>query len=842
MNDCGHCHDDPRRAEVRARHLNGLDYVEVELFDAAGAPLPAPKLQLHFLRAAPPTLEPENIVIEGGRRVFGKDIRILAVHPPSDESDDSVEVEVNQSGDFSSYRLRLVERDEHGEERTPAGFDQRYTEAELNFKTSCPSGLDCRPDAATETPAATEPAISYLAKDYASFRRLMLDRLAVVMPEWRERHAADLGIALVELLAYVGDQLSYYQDAVATEAYLQTARRRISVRRHARLVDYTMHEGCNARTWVCVETDHDFALPVDDFFFVTACDQLRSRGAVLEESQLDDVRAETYEVFEPLSERGTADLHFRAARSRIELYTWGNQVCCLPVGSTRATLADPGAALNLRAGMVLLFEEVIGQATGDPADADAAHRHAVRLTKAESGRDALFDQPIVEIEWDSRDALPFPLCLSTELPAPECRRIDNVSVAYGNVLLVDHGRRKRETLGPVPVLEVAGECACDGGIAESIATADDFRPTLASFPLTFRQPLRRNAPASALLAQDPRQALPALSLALIADPSLPAGARPKRAKLQANTWSARVDLLASDGDDPHFVVEIDDEGVAHVRFGNDRIGRRPDAGSTFAATYRVGNGLAGNVGAQAITHLVLRDRREGGVISVRNPLPARGGTAPEPVEQVKLLAPHMFRERRLRPITADDYARLAEEHPAVQRGAAGLHWTGSWYAVEVAVDAFGAAEAPAPLLSEVDRFLHRYRRIGHDVQIESARHVPVDLVLRVCVEPHYSRGHVEQALRDRFSNRVVGQGERGFFHPDNLTFGEGIAVSTLMAAAQAIAGVRHVRVVSLARWGVPASAIDDGVLALGPMEIAQLDSDPNFPDRGRLTLIMEGGR
>ena len=63
----------------------------------------------------------------------------------------------------------------------------------------------------------------------------------------------DLGITLVEVLAYVGDYLSYYQDAVATEAYLDTARQRISVRRHARLVDYLMHEGCNARAWVCVQ-------------------------------------------------------------------------------------------------------------------------------------------------------------------------------------------------------------------------------------------------------------------------------------------------------------------------------------------------------------------------------------------------------------------------------------------------------------------------------------------------------------------------------------------------------------------------------------------------------------
>ena len=49
--------------------------------------------------------------------------------------------------------------------------------------------------------------------------------------------------------------MSYFQDAVATEAYLGTARRRASVRRHARMLDYPMHEGVNARVWVAVRAE-----------------------------------------------------------------------------------------------------------------------------------------------------------------------------------------------------------------------------------------------------------------------------------------------------------------------------------------------------------------------------------------------------------------------------------------------------------------------------------------------------------------------------------------------------------------------------------------------------------
>jgi len=33
-----------------------------------------------------------------------------------------------------------------------------------------------------------------------------------------------------------------------------------------------------------------------------------------------------------------------------------------------------------------------------------------------------------------------------------------------------------------------------------------------------------------------------------------------------------------------------------------------------------------------------------------------------------------------------------------------------------------------------------------------------------------------------------------------------------------------------------------GVLTLGPFQIARLDNDPNFPENGRLTLDIRGGR
>ena len=190
------------------------------------------------------------------------------------------------------------------------------------------------------------PEIDYLAKDYASFRRLMLDRMAVLMPHWQERNAADLGVALVEALAYSADQLSYQQDAVATEAYLGTARKRISVRRHARLMDYFMSEGCNARTWVhlCVSADviavspNDPAIPVG----TKITTQIPSQEIVI----ADDPRI--YEQAEIIFETMEALQSLYADHNELYFYTWSDRRCCLPKGATSATLEGHHPDLDRR--------------------------------------------------------------------------------------------------------------------------------------------------------------------------------------------------------------------------------------------------------------------------------------------------------------------------------------------------------------------------------------------------------------------------------------------------------------------------------------------------------------
>ena len=65
------------------------------------------------------------------------------------------------------------------------------------------------------------------ADDRQELERLVR-RARTDLREWADSDEEDLGVALVELLAYVGDTLSAYQDRIANEAYLGSARGRRS--------------------------------------------------------------------------------------------------------------------------------------------------------------------------------------------------------------------------------------------------------------------------------------------------------------------------------------------------------------------------------------------------------------------------------------------------------------------------------------------------------------------------------------------------------------------------------------------------------------------------------------
>jgi predicted phage baseplate assembly protein len=944
------CTDDRRREKVQQEGINGIDGVGVD----------GDRITVIFFGDAPEDLVPENFRIDGGRRITG--IEVVGVHCCGEDDPElsgQVVLTVDRIGDLSTYRLSVVEVDSRGEPGTEPfpGFDPRYSFLDFTFTFGC-EDLDCAPTGDSPSETYAEPEIDYLAKDYASFRQLLLDRLSLTTPRWTERHVPDLEVALVELLAYEGDRLSYRQDAVATEAYLDTARKRVSVRRHTRLVDYPMHDGCAARAWVCVEAGAEVTVPAGDFRFAALAPESLPGKVALVQRDLDQQRGlPAYEVFEPAQ---AEELTFHPGHNKISIWTWGDNACALPAGSTSATLVDgppqPGKrALSLQPGDVLVFEEVLGAKTGNPADADHSHCQAVRLTSVTQTTDQLYAQPLLDVTWETEDALTFPLCVNAR-GGPLCADLE-VGVARGNVVLVEHGRSltwcgaEPEPLDPVPGPE-PGEPGCpdpvEFGCPDELLPAQrpGYPPLVARYaPRLGYSPVTQSAPfplpaqvakaqgrqlagvsdrararlhelwrcgrlsdvdieyltvlfgAATLrrvrLAEHPRRALRELSArfgelleaklnrlaelirraragyvldsggeaweigqtwgaeegqnltstrAAFRGPAALAAQPDPRSALPAVTlddtigreWTPRRDLLDSRPTDRHFVGELDDEGLLRLRFGDGTNGMSPTPGTALSARYRIGNGSSGNVGREVINRIVFCSTRQDAITAIRNPLPATGGTDPEPLSEVRARAPQEVRHRLLRAVTAEDYATVASGVTGVQRAAADLRWTGSWYEAQVAIDPLGAEVATASLLDAVREALHPFRRIGHDLSVATATLVPLDVALCIDVQPDYVAGHVRAALL-----RALG----ALFTPDALTFGTPIRLSRLVAAAAAVPGVRSARVTKLKRlFGLPSGAWESGLLDIGPLEVAQLDNDPSRPENGRLTLDLRGGR
>jgi hypothetical protein len=840
------CCDERRRARGRdpAVPYNGIDFVEVLDTEAPTEAERQRTLFVHFLKTFKvDTLTKNNVLIAGGERIRG--IRVVSVSAGTGPDAHVLTVDVDVPGDFSTYTLRLVQDVLHVQQlatggQPPGDFDPVLSTVDFSFKVECPSDFDCATPHACPPEDRAEPEIDYLAKDYNSFRRLMLDRLSVLLPRWNERNAADAGIALVELLAYVGDHLSYQQDVITTEAYLETARRRVSVRRHALLVDYLMHDGCNARVWVQVLTDSDDVLLPWGTALVT---RVAGVDRVVVDPRGDSVSMRMIAAAERETFETMHDTRLFASHEEIEFYTWHEERCCLPAGATSATLK--GSLPHLHAGDVLVFEEIVGPLTGVAADANPAHRHAVRLTSVASSRDPLFLDPperVTEIEWHTDDALPFALCISARTES-SAEYIAKVSVARGNIVLADHGRAvPHESLGTVPVGDrvlatvAAGPAdRCAGNRAAPVAAR--FNPRLSGQPLTqagtrqpattsrSARPLARdpNASASAAFRWDMREVRPAVRLSDTA----------------GGAWRPRRDLLSSDPFAEEFVAEVDDQGRATLRFGDDQHGRRPTPETEIIATYRVGNGVAGNIGEDSLAHIVTAENR---VTGVRNPMPARGGMDPESIEHVRRMAPSAFRVQD-RAVTADDYARMAERHREVQRAAATVRWTGSWRTIFLTVDRLGGRPVDAAFEEDLRLHLERYRMAGHDVEIDGPRFVPLELELTVCVQPGYFRSDVKGALLRVFSATTSPDGTRGLFHPDNFTFGQPVYLSALYAAAQKVEGVRFVTIDTFQRLGGRSrEVLDAAVLRVGRLEIARLANDPNFPERGVIRLTLEGGR
>ncbi len=851
------CGEDERRAIIRAHPtLNGIDFVEYRFFPLA-VPGRRHVLETVFLKP-PPVIAASDFVIEGGARVIG--IGVIGIEALGANG---LRVFVTEAGDFSTYRLVVREPATHG-------LDAVLASAAINFKAGCPSDLDCRVAMRCEPPEGETPVLDHMARDFESFRTMLLDLARARNPRWSETHPAEPAAVLVELLAAEGDRLAWMQDAVGTEASIETCRMRVSARRHARLVDYRMHDGRNGYAFLQLDVHGAGTVPAGTQAMTRIASPLRgeatSPGPLIPDTiTLDhdgDPALAGVSVFE-----ATARAACHPDLNRVWLHDFGGRACCLPRGATSAfvySVQEDGTIIRppLEVGDWLLLWEAKGPETGAAPDADPARRVAVRLTAVIDAEDPAFSavaddtvagpaarrvtaaadpvMPLLRVSWSDEHAPAFSLTITGRDDTGAA--VPHAGQARGNIVPVDHGRSvvARSDDGTLPAAVTRGRTTTLSLPAGPL-TMQAMEPD-AVFAADGRATASRHA-----LSGPATEAMPAAVLLVDTPAEEPA------------IWRAVPDLLASDPFDTHFVAEIDDAGRAVLRFGDDAFGRRLPGDAAIAARFRIGNGLAGNVGAGSLVHVARPDAAAMTdpsdpsapppafpvVTAVWQPVAARGGEEPEALAAVRGNAPSAMHAVQFRAVTEVDWEKAALSLPGVAAARAALRWTGSWYTVFVAIHPADPAKLIAlpgggavlePVFAVAMRAaLNRWRLAGRDLAVRAGQYVPIRLRIGLCIAPGHFRSSVVPLVREA----LVGRG--GLFDIRTARFGATVHLSRIIATVAAIPGVSSCVVREFHRyWGRPAGERDAGFMRFGLWELPRLDADASRPENGVLVLEIDG--
>lgn len=736
-------------------------------------------------------------------------------------------------GDFALYRLKI----DH------PGLDPYYNDLTFTFKANCKSDLDCQTaeDVCPEDVPVDFP-VDYLARDFHSYRKALQDFAGQRYPDWQDRLEADVGVMLLEVMSALGDELAYYQDRIAREAYLETATQRRSLRHHARFMDYEMHNGLSASTWLDV---------------TAISEKIEKLAAGADVWALSDTGTRiAYEVGRGLADAVNGNF-YEVAKARNEFFPhfWDEDDLCLSAGATALFIQGHHKS-------DLVFDDPPEEPSGkwillktDPKNpADPARRILVRIIKVEDTRDLVLNEDITRLEWSSDQALSHELQL-TELtvrgnlvPATAGRTVIN-RFSIGEI---ENGlRRAVERLS-------ASESQTTylfSLIRPELPDEDKGKEEAEEFLAKLNRPEGKNL---TWLGPSPQDARPEIRLAEVTfDGSQWVEVKPDP------EWQWRrsfIGVSSSAPADRHFTLqdgtfdrvvgywrsgqEIVHEDYAKnegftIRFGNGEFGLVPARGTIFQVTYRLGNGRGGNVPADTLIHF---DPGLGFVTAVTNPLAADGGQDPETAGDVRKLAPEAFRALTYRAVLPEDYAEAAERLSWVQRAGATLRWTGSWPTLFATPDPLGAVTITSEQRSELTDQLDRFRQAGRETVVSDPRYADLDLEISVCVEPFAYAGEVKQAVLEVLLGKKGASATPGFFSADNFTFGTPLVRSQLEAVIQATAGVRAVEAIALRRRGwFDWRSFHELIFEVGLDEVIRVENDPLFPARGSVRLIMDGG-
>ncbi len=772
----------------------GIHYLDLEIPDPDGTS--KAKLTVHLNQPAAGLLA-EDVRVLGGERI--KDLK-----PEVEVDGHRIVLRFPQLGDHSTY---YVELRRGGNLRLHPFF----AVASFTFTLGCDLG-DCRERALpAAAPRRGPPVVDLLTKDFNGFVGVMAERIRSTNPAWGDLSPASLERVLVDLLAHQGDMLSYYQDRVANEAFVETATQRRSLREHGALLGYRIFDGLAARTLLSVDPANAGYVP----------EGLSARipgrpgeppvvFATTERVWVDPTNNSDKLIPAAWPEAFDAQIPCGAT----EMLLWGQDVALRPGDRLALVQGRFSQVVTIAATELTSLPGWVGtpEETNPPSTSE--------LTRV------VWREPL------ERDLSPW--------------TGDDFEL-HANLVEARHGEFTRARL----------------------SAQED--PKLGRDEVLIRLDRRNHTAVRVARGQEPVVHLRALLVPEgpvvfhgdgdeSREPAL-------RLRIDGELWERVEHLGASEPHQLHYTATADNDGRLWLGFGDgvrgreielDRATGRPKV--ELEISYRTGDAVAGNCDLYTLTELVgvqpetAQARNEyaalgqitkeirGKTYGVVNVVPGSGGRAPASLDAVRQQIPRSIRHGELRrAVSLEDYAELARTVPGVARAAA-TNLGGVFNTVLILVDPEGQAE-----LDELDEDLRRAvweridetRMAGREHLVRGPIYVPIEVELWVCPQPGWQR----YAVRDLVLRELrPGTDERpGYFHPDRLTFGDDLELGDLLALVQGLPGVRSVKARVFRRLDQAETQTEPlDRITTAPIEVLRLDGDDNFPEHGQLRVKVVG--
>ncbi|MGA9365522.1 MAG: putative baseplate assembly protein [Bacteroidota bacterium] len=275
-------------------------------------------------------------------------------------------------------------------------------------------------------------------------------------------------------------------------------------------------------------------------------------------------------------------------------------------------------------------------------------------------------------------------------------------------------------------------------------------------------------------------------------------------------WQEVDSLYNAGPNDRVYITRLADDGTVSVESGDGIHGARLPTGiENVKAIYRKGSGTEGRVKADQLSLLMTRPL---GVKSVTNPEPSENGADPQQLADARCNAPLTVLTLD-RIVSLQDYEDFARNFFGIAKALAIWTWNENTRGVFITVAGTNGERADDTTIANLKASLAQR---GNPL-------VPVDI--RSYVKKQFQIQGIVYVAADRDPD-TVGAAVKDFlktqFSFDAREFGQGVALSEVLAAIQGVPGVEAVGITDLQSLDIQSSSANPALLIKSPSKPVQL--------------------